>query len=99
MSAMFDYISGKDESEVGRLKAQLEHVMAHCVPACALDEAREVIRDLLESYLAAFGGNKDELALRAERILEASAAMATDNEPTAELRIDHHRIEGLAPCQ
>ena len=85
MSAMFDYISGKDESEVGRLKAQLEHVMAHCVPACAFDEAREVIRDLLESYLAAFGGNKDELALRAERILEASAAMATDNEPTAEL--------------
>ena len=30
----------------------------------------EVIRDLLESYLANFGGNKDDLVFRAERILK-----------------------------
>ena len=31
---------------------------------------RGVVRDLLESYLATFGGNKDELAFRAERLLK-----------------------------
>ena len=30
----------------------------------------EVICDLLESYLASFGGNKDDLVFRAERILK-----------------------------
>jgi len=33
-------------------------------------ELRAVVRDLLESYLASFGGNKDELAFRAERLLK-----------------------------
>ena len=70
MSAMFDYISGKDQSETAKLKAELEHIMAHCVPGAAYNEAKEVIRDLLTSYLATSGGNKDALVLRAEALLK-----------------------------
>ena len=33
---------------------------------------RAVVRDLLESYLASFNGNKDELVLRAEKLLGAA---------------------------
>ena len=40
------------------------------LPASKAREAKAVIRDLLESYLATFGGNKDALAFRAEKILE-----------------------------
>jgi len=47
MSAMFDYISGKDDSEAGRLRAELEHVMAHCVPASLLDEAQGLLKACL----------------------------------------------------
>ena len=36
-------------------------------------EARAVIRDLLESYLATFEGNKDELVYRAEKIMVEEA--------------------------
>ncbi len=48
MSAMFDYISGKAEGEVARLKAELEHVMANCIPASALDEAREALEQVVD---------------------------------------------------
>jgi len=33
-------------------------------------ELRAIVRDLLTSYLASFGGNKDELALKAECLLK-----------------------------
>ena len=34
-----------------------------------IEELRAVVRDLLTSYLATFGGNKDELVHRAEGLL------------------------------
>lgn len=39
---------------------------------------RAVMRDLLESYLATFGGNKDELALRAEALLAPEQKVADE---------------------
>lgn len=38
--------------------------------------AQAIICDLLESYLIIFDGNKDELALRAERILQDASEPA-----------------------
>lgn len=43
MSKMFDYVSSKKTGRVAKLEAELEHVMAHCVPASALDEQRDAI--------------------------------------------------------
>ena len=34
------------------------------------DKAEGIIRDFLQSYLASFGGNKDDLVQRAERLLD-----------------------------
>jgi hypothetical protein len=54
----------KLEREVYQLRAALLDARAEN------EHAKSVIRDLLTSYLATFGGNKDELAHRAELILE-----------------------------
>lgn len=35
-----------------------------------IEQLRAVVKPLLESYLATFNGNKDQLALDAERALE-----------------------------
>jgi hypothetical protein len=35
-----------------------------------IDKLRSVLGPLLESYLASFGGNKDELALKAESLMK-----------------------------
>ena len=54
MSKMFEYISGKSEGRVAEREAQLEHVMAHCIPASALDEERdrciEIVRSALDGH-------------------------------------------------
>jgi len=50
-------LRGSPEEKIERLEAENAKL-------------RAVVRDLLESYLATFGGNKDELAFRAERLLK-----------------------------
>jgi len=63
---MFDYISGKTRGSEAELEAMLEHVMAHCVPASALDKLREEnakLRAALEELIDGARGLSD-LALQ-----------------------------------
>jgi len=75
VSKMFDYISGQAGGRVAELEASLEHLMANCVPASAIDELQAEnaeLRALLADVLASveWSSPSQIMKLRIERALK-----------------------------